>query len=111
MERVINQDGTISYKPNPAAENVLNLPHGFAYYLRQMAGKTDNWINVFICANYGTTQAGKPVYPEYNDDKHCAKQVIEPVRALPLYLGWDFGLTPACVIGAAHAEGTAPHHR
>lgn len=105
MNRVVNPDGSISYNPNTRAENVLNLPHGFAYYLRQMAGKTDNWINVFICGNYGTTQAGKPVYPEYKDDKHAAKEVIQPVKGLPLYLGWDFGLTPACIIGQLTPKG------
>jgi hypothetical protein len=105
MTRVVNPDKTISYKPNPQAENILNLPHGFAYYLRQMAGKSDNWIKVFICAEYGTTQAGKPVYPEYNDDIHCAKETLKPIPGLPLRLGWDFGLTPTCVIAQVTPRG------
>lgn len=90
---------TVTYRPNPLAENVFNLPHGYNYYLNMLGGKTDDWIKVFVLGQYGTTADGKPVYPEYNDKIHVAPGPIEPNRMLPLLLGWDFGLTPACIIG------------
>ncbi len=84
------------YVPNPAAENIANLPSGHQYYMRQAAGKTKEWIKVFLMGQYGTVIDGKPVYPEYNDDLHCRE--ISPIPGRPLLLGLDYGLTPACVI-------------
>lgn len=85
-----------SYEPNPAAENIAHLPGGHEYYFRQLAGKSKDWIKVFILAQYGSVISGKPVYPEYNDDIHC--KPVKPYPKIPLILGFDFGLTPACSI-------------
>lgn len=93
------------YKPNPDAENILNLPDGHNYYLRQLPSKNDDWINVFLLGNYGSTRDGKPVYPEFNDKVHTLDKNVEAERGLPLVLGWDFGLTPACVIMQVSARG------
>lgn len=98
---LIEKDG--EYLPNPLAENISNLPGGHLYYQRQLAGKNKEWIKVFLLGNYGTVADGKPVYPEYNDDLHCGK--CEAVRGLPLILGFDYGLTPACVIGQVTSRG------
>jgi hypothetical protein len=100
------QDGEkVSYIPNPEAENTFNLAGGYEYYLRMVAGKSDDWIKVFVLGQYGTTADGKPVYPEYNDKVHVAEKEIEVNRNLPVYLGWDFGLTPACIVGQMTAKG------
>lgn len=103
--RVQAEDGTVEYLPNPDAENIFNLPGGYEYYLRQVAGKSDDWIKVFLMGQYGTTADGKPVYPEYNDKIHVAENELEPNRMLPVFLAWDFGLTPACVIGQITPRG------
>ena len=42
--------------------------------------------------------AGKPVYPNFSKKLHT-RLGIEPEPGLPLLRGWDFGLTPACVVG------------
>jgi len=91
---LLEKDG--GYIPNPLAENVKNLPGGYEYYLRQVAGKNKEWIKVFLLAQYGTVSDGKPIYPEWNDDIHCRK--VSPYPNLPLLLGFDYGLTPACVV-------------
>jgi len=90
LVRFFSQPGARS----DGAENLHNLDP--AYYIRQMAGKTQDWINVYIDANYGYVQDGKPVYPEYNDRIHCIE--CEPIYGMPLILGVDFGLTPAAAI-------------
>lgn len=87
-----------SYHPNLAAENIKYLPDGHGYYLRQVPGKTDEWIKVYVLGDYGSSHDGKPVYPEYRDAVHCAPDPIEPMRGLPLYLGHDYGRTPATAI-------------
>lgn len=94
-----------TYQPNPDAENIFNLPGGYRYYLQQVPSKQEDWINVFLLGNYGSTKDGKPVYPEYNDKVHCLPKNVEAERGLPIVLGWDFGLTPACVVMQVTARG------
>ena len=84
----------------PDAENVENLVDG--YYNRLRAGKTADWINVYVDANYGFVMDGKPIYPEYEDNLHCAREMVPYIPNEPLYLGMDFGLTPACVFIQRH---------
>jgi hypothetical protein len=103
--KVENDEGEWEYIPNPDAENIFNLPGGYEYYLRMVAGKTDDWLKIFVLGQYGTTADGKPVYPEYNDSVHVADCEIKPSPLMPIYLGWDFGLTPACIIGQLNAKG------
>jgi len=93
------------YLPNPKAENVRNHKLGYEYWLRQVPGKTAEWIKVYILGQYGNIQEGKPVYPEYNDDIHCSKFDLEPLKNLPIILGFDFGLTPACIFGQVTPRG------
>jgi len=93
------------FEPNPDAENVDNLPNGHGYYLQQLGGKQQQGINVFLCGNYGTTSDGKPVFPEWNDRVHVSPEPLKPTRGLPIVLGWDFGLTPACIIGQMMPTG------
>lgn len=92
-----------NYEPNPLAENTKNLPGGHGYYFRQLPGKSRDWIKVFVLAQYGSVVDGKPVYPEYNDDLHC--KPCKPYPNLPLLLGFDYGLTPACVICQVSPRG------
>jgi hypothetical protein len=101
----IQESDSVWYEPNPEAENVFNLPQGYEYYLKMIGGKTDDWIKVFVLGQYGTTADGKPVYPEYNDKIHVADCDLEYNPLLPIYLGWDFGLTPACIIGQITPKG------
>ena len=93
------------YEPNPDAENVGNIPNGYGYYFNQLGGKTEDWINVFLLGQYGTTMSGKPVYGEYRESTHTSKEPIKTIPGAPIYLGWDFGLTPACVIAQITAKG------
>lgn len=102
-----SRDGLIptSYTPNPKAENVEHHTLGYHYWQRQLEGKTDEWIKVYILGQYGTVLDGRLVFTEYRDDFHCAEDPLEPIPNLPLILGWDWGRTPACVIGQLTARG------
>lgn len=84
-----------------AAENRDNLPAG--YYERLCSGKSDEWIKVYVRGEYGFVADGRPVFPEYSDSTHC--QPFELAPRLPLYVGIDFGLTPAALIGQRTAMG------
>lgn len=44
------------------------------------------------------TFEGLPVFEDFNKEIHESKRPLEAELGLPLLLGWDFGLTPACVV-------------
>ena len=84
------------------AENRDVLPAG--YYQRMMAGKTEEWINVYVRGSYGFVLDGRPVYPEYTDAVHY-RESLEPWRDVSLRIGLDFGLTPAATIAQRSLSG------
>jgi len=98
---LVERDGV--FVPNPEAENLANLPPRF--YERRMAGKTPAHVRVYHCAQYGFAQDGMPVYPEFDTGRHVAAKELRPVPGLPLYIGLDFGLTPAAALGQRLADG------
>lgn len=83
------------------AENLSNLPPG--YYLKAKANKDREWIKVYIDAEYGYVLDGKPVYPDYRDNVHCRPFDVSP--RLSLYIGMDFGLTPAAAFAQQMPNG------
>lgn len=95
------EDGT--YAPNPLAENVKNHQLGYDYWMRQIPGKAEQWIKVFVLGQYGSVHDGKPVFPEFNDSLHVRD--ISPLQGVQLRIGLDFGLTPAAVITQTDARG------
>lgn len=84
---------------NPIAENLENLP--YEYYRGQVAGKSQDYIDVMYKVKFIPLQTGKPVYPEYNDTLHCIDQALiqPPDKNLPLICGGDNGRWSAFVIG------------
>lgn len=79
------------------------LAQGRSYYERIKAGKTVEWIKVYVKGAYGSVFDGKPVYPEFNDTLHVRE--IQPLPGVKLTIGLDFGLTPAAVIVQQDARG------
>jgi hypothetical protein len=80
---------------NPLAENVQNL--GKNYFINATAGADDDFIKVYLLGEYGSGKNNAPVYPNYNDNIH-ATQNLKVINDLDIIVGWDFGLTPACLI-------------
>ncbi len=91
------------WETNPAAENIVNLERD--YYLTRCPGKTRDYILVYYCNQYGFVQDGKAVYPEYQDHVHCTEDAFDPIPGLTIYVGIDFGLTPAAVFGQRTVTG------
>ena len=85
------------------AENRANLPSD--YYTNMQDGKDKEWINVYVHGQYGFVQDGKPVFPEYKDDAHSTEDKLVIPESVTIYVGIDFGLTPAAVF----AYKTAAH--
>ncbi len=101
---LLQPNGT--YIPNPKAENIRNHVKGYDYWLDMIGGKDKNWIKAFVLNQFATTQDGKPVYGDnYNEQIHNADCEFWPVKGRPIIMAFDFGLTPACVIGQIQASG------
>lgn len=80
---------------DPPPENIANLPKG--YYAQQMIGQTQDYIRRMVDNLFGAVRRGQPVYPEYQDAIHCAKETLKPIAGVPIRLAVDGGLTPAAV--------------
>jgi hypothetical protein len=95
-----------TYVPNPKAENMTNHQKGFDYYLDMLEGKTEAWIRVYILNEFGLLINGKAVFGDhFSETRHRSPTKFLPIRGLDIYLGWDFGLTPACVICQVTPQG------
>lgn len=91
-----------NWSNNKHCDNAQNLSKD--YYLKLAEGQTEEFIKVFCLGEYGSVGFGKRVYPEYNDDLHSINNLL-PIQGLPLHLGWDFGLTPACIVSQVTPRG------
>lgn len=98
---VIRDSVDAPWRTNPDAENLVNLPLG--YYAKGTQGKNEDWILVNLANEYGFVRDGKPVYPDYRDSSMC--KPFELVKALGIWIGLDFGLTPAALIGQQTVAG------
>lgn len=96
-----NGDGTFArdkqgnYIANVECDNYKNLSPD--YYVKLAEKRSEGFIKVYCGGKYGIVESGKRVYPEYNDDIHSVPK-LEAIQGLPIHLGWDFGLTPACIV-------------
>jgi hypothetical protein len=97
--RIFKQSSGVS----PTAENIENLPVG--YYQNMQSGKDQEWINVYVHGRYGFVQDGKPVWPEYKDDVHSTLDTLEIPKTATIFVGIDFGLTPAAAFGYKTSAG------
>ena len=93
------------------AENAENLPDGYYMQTAQAHAHDPEWIRVYMHGLYGGMAGTRVVYPnfkEYNEVAgiripwNVSSDELEPVPGLPIYLGWDFGLTPACIVAQLH---------
>ena len=97
------KDGTLlGYDPNISCENKKHLTKD--YYNNIIKGKIKGWIDVYVMNRLGTIEEGKPIYPNWNEAIHLSKEPI-PIAPLPVFIGIDFGLTPAAVFGQKMPNG------
>tara|TARA_R100001440_G_scaffold36344_2_gene55469 strand:- start:226 stop:1746 length:1521 start_codon:yes stop_codon:yes gene_type:complete len=97
IEKKDNEGNVLEYIRNIKAENIANMRED--YYPNIVQGKTKSWIDVYVMNKLGSIQDGKPIYPMFAPDVHVAKEEIPVAASIPVYIGIDFGLTPACVFG------------
>lgn len=94
-------DGT--WAPNPYAENIENLPGGYAYYYAMLSAE-DQKIKAYVEGDFADLVTGKVVFPEFSEERHVIPQFKLPYGA-PLHLSFDFGRTPVCIVATTTAGG------
>lgn len=98
----ILDDGSI----NPKAENLNNLDA--SYYDNLLAGKTEDWINVYLKNQFGAGDLGQPIYrASFKRSFHVATSELNAVPGSlhPLIVGMDNGLQAAAAIGQQDMRG------
>jgi hypothetical protein len=106
FEERLPENHSIYHQPSglsDKAENIDNLPPN--YYKNMMAGKDQEWINVYVHGQYGFITDGRPIFPEYKEHLHYNSSLLAPPPGAKIYVGVDFGLTPAAAIGYITAMG------
>jgi len=89
---------------SPEADWTKYLPDD--YYDNLSQGKTEDWIDVYIHAQFGKSLSGLPVFRSFDRSVHVAKEELTPMFSdSPLIIGVDAGLTPAAVIGNVAYDG------
>lgn len=85
-------------------ENTKNLPPGYYQQMtRDLAARPDLQRR-FVAGKFGFQQLGKPVTPLWSDDVHLVEHLDVP-PGCEMWLSWDGGLTPVCVIGLIAPSG------
>lgn len=87
-----NQDD--KWVQNTSCDNANNLSAD--YYLKLAEGQSNDFVKVYCLGEYGSVSTGKKVYSEFKDIHIVDK--ITSIQDEPIHLGWDFGLTPACIV-------------
>jgi phage terminase large subunit len=88
---------------SPDAENIDFLIDG--YYDTQ--GLSEDFIRVYIDGEYGLSNQGKPVFPEFSLDAHVSKELISTTvyPTQTVIIGMDLGLDPAVVFSLVDPQG------
>ena len=77
------------------------------YYENLAEGKSEEWVDVYIHAEFGKSLSGQPVFRAFDRDIHVSKNTLNYIKLSthPLIIGMDFGLTPACTINQIDPQG------
>jgi hypothetical protein len=92
------QERGFSFFQTARPENLKNLPDGYYEIMGQryeQAGRLDLKAR-FADGEFGFQQPGVAVTPEFNKKIHVSPSLA--VLDSPVYMCWDFGLNPTCLI-------------
>lgn len=78
------------------AENRVGKPR--SSYELEAATQPEHIVRRMVHGEFGYSMDGKPVYPEFNLNRHRADSPVAPRHGLPLGIGLDAGGSPAAVI-------------
>lgn len=86
----------------PAGENATNLDPDYYDTMRRIM--SPELVARFVDGECRTVYPGKAVFPGFKENVHFREE-LEPIDGLPVIIGLDFGLTPACLFAQISAFG------
>lgn len=98
------QEGGFRAHQTKVPENIDNLPPGYYEKMARQWAHRPDLLRRFVEGKHGYQQQGQPVTPEWEDNRHLTSG-MKPVQGVPLYLGWDGGLNPTCLITQVTPQG------
>lgn len=97
LVRERDEDGNlIGWVHNPARENRANLPAD--YYENVAKGRSNDDIAAEAGNEPVPLRKGKPVFPEFREERHVAREALQPSEHAGLMIGVDFGLSPSAIL-------------
>lgn len=85
-------------------ENLRNLPPGYYQQMMKDLASRPDLQRRFVSGEFGFQQLGQPVCPLWDDKVHLAES-LEILPGCDMWLTWDGGLTPVCIIGLVAPSG------
>lgn len=81
------------------AENPAGVTRRDYEALAKMNAHRPWWVKRMVDGKFAASRSGTPVYATYDDDLHCAPDILEPVKGAPIRLSFDQGVTgPAMLV-------------
>ena len=90
----------------PPAENIEHLNEHWDYYQNIIDTSGSDHIDRYVCCLYSKTEVGDPVFSDFAERWHVAKNGVPwPAPGTRLIGGMDFGQTRRAVLGYMSADG------
>ena len=89
-------EGYALWQPS-TPENMHNLPPTYYQDLRRDLQHRPDLVRRFVDGDFGFQIVGRAVTPQWNDKLHLANGLI-PLPGSDLFLLWDFGHNPTCIV-------------
>lgn len=107
LPAAILRDSNGKYYNNPDADYIQLLGAEKQNYWLDLSrlSSSEEYIRTQLMGEYGITEGGLPVHPEFRAVVHRATRKLKYDPALQIGLGIDFGNTPACAITQMSADG------
>jgi hypothetical protein len=85
-------------------ENLGNLPPDYYEGMKERWAHRPDLLKRFVEGKHGFQQIGRAITPEWSDELHLGEN-LQPIVGEQLYLFWDGGLNPTCVIAQVSPMG------
>lgn len=90
----------------PPAENIEHLNEHWDYYQNIIDTSSSEHIDRYVCCLYSKTEVGDPVFSDFSERWHVAKNGVPwPPPGTRLIGGMDFGQTRRAVLGYMGSDG------
>jgi len=89
----------------PEADWLQYLPPG--YYEELIKANSEDWVDVYVHSKFGKSLSGRAVFRSFDPTYHVSKTSLKAIVSenLPLIIGLDLGLTPACTVSQQDTRG------